>query len=216
VEKLTDGFREILVHELQVIMGYYIRILGKNAEPIPLQVIHEAARPAVLSVSEGDGDAWNELTLKHQSGHEIAVIQRNPVVNGELGAEEIKEFIDEVGHCKPESAASWLQQFLPSVKIIYAFQLLSGTDVEDGWTPLHNIYNAVWNRAGGILQADGEGFSDEDGFTILWQFKESVTGSWNMGLLKDGRWFHFEMDLGNKQQRGSFLRGELPAGVKLI
>ncbi len=140
----------------------------------------------------------------------------NPVADGEIGAGELEEFIDEVGRYKPESAAVWLQQFLPCVKVIYAFQLLSGTDVDDGWTPLHRIYHTVWRRAGRILQADGEGFSDEDGFTILWQFSEKVSGTWNMGLLQDGRWLHFEIDLGNERQRESFLRGELPAAVKLI
>jgi hypothetical protein len=57
-----------------------------------------------------------------------------------------------------------LQQYLPSVKVIYAFQFLNGTDVEDGWTPLHRVYNAVWERAGGILQSEGEGFSNEQTF----------------------------------------------------
>ncbi len=78
------------------------------------------------------------------------------------------------------------------------------------------VHSAVWNHAGGILQADGEGFSDEDGFTIVWQFGERVTGHWNMGILKDGSWLHFEMDLGNEQQREAFMRGELPQGARSL
>jgi hypothetical protein len=109
-----------------------------------------------------------------------------------------------------------LQHYLPGVKVIYAFQLLSGTDFEDGWAPLHRLYNAVWDHAGGILQSDGEGFSDENGFTILWQFSSSVTGKWNMGLLKDSRWVHFEMDLGNEQHRNAFLNGQVPDGAKIL
>ena len=122
--------------------------------------------------------------------------------------------MEEVADCKPESAARWLQQYLPSVKVIYAFQLLNGTDVEDGWTPLHSLYNTVWEHAGGILQSDGEGFSNDEGYTILWQFSDRVTGSWNMGVLKDGRWLHFEMDLGNEQHRNAFLSGQVPDGAK--
>ncbi len=34
-------------------MGYYIRVLGKNAALIPLNVIPEAAAPAVLTAAEG-------------------------------------------------------------------------------------------------------------------------------------------------------------------
>lgn len=197
-------------------MGYYIRVLGKNLGSIPLDELREAAKPAVLHVSKGQGDAWQELTLSHKSAKEIAVIERNPVIEGQLGADELREFIDEVAHCKPETASTWLQQYLPSVKVIYAFQLLSGTDVNDGWTPLHRLYNAVWNHAGGILQADGEGFSDEGGFTILWQFSDGVSGEWNMGVLNDGDWVHFQMDLGNEQHRKAFLGGEVPDGAKFL
>jgi hypothetical protein len=196
-------------------MGYCIRVLGKKLDNIPLEELRQVSRPAVLHTEE-EGDAWEQLILAHKSGQEIAVIEKNPVLEGQLGADELQEFIDEIPAYKPESAATWLQQYLPGVKVIYSFQLLNGTDVEDGWTPLHRLYNAVWEHAGGILQADGEGFSDEDGYTILWQFSDRVTGQWNMGVLKDGRWIHFEMDLGSEQHRKAFLSGQLPDGSKVI
>jgi len=196
-------------------MGYYIRVLGTNPDNIPLDRLREVARPAVLDV-EGDGEMWEQITMTHKSGAAIAAIEKNPVIEGELGADELKEFIEEVAHYKPESAAAWLRQFLPTVKVIYAFQLLSGTGVDDGWTLLHRLYNAVWKHAGGILQSDGEGFSNEEGFTILWQFPEAATGEWNLAILQDGRWLHFEMDLGNQRHRDAFKRGEIPDGVKLV
>ena len=196
-------------------MGYYIRVLGKNLDNISPDALRKVSQPAVLHTEE-DGDAWEHLVLSHKSGQEIAIIEMNPVVEGQLGADELQEFIDEVSDCKPESAATWLRQFLPNVKVIYAFQLLNGTDVDDGWTPLHRLYNAAWEHAGGILQSDGEGFSDEDGYTILWQFSDNVTGKWNIGVLKDGCCVHFEMDLGNEQHRKAFLSGEVPNGAKLV
>lgn len=155
------------------------------------------------------------IVLTHESGQEIAVIEKNPTVDG-LGADELQEFIEEVAHYEPKSAASWLQDFLPTVKVIYAFQLMNGTDVNDGWTSLHGLYSAVWQYAGGILQADGEGFTDEHGFTILWQFTETANGMWNMGTLQRGQWVHFEMDLGDERQRADFKRGEVPRGAKIV
>jgi hypothetical protein len=196
-------------------MGYYIRVLGKNLDNISLDALRKVSQPAVLHAEE-DSDAWEQLVLSYKSGQEIALIEKNPVMAGQLGADELQEFIDEVSDHKPKSAAVWLQQFLPGVKVIYAFQLLNGTDVDDRWTPLHRVYNAVWEHAGGILQADGEGFSNEQGHTILWQFSETVKGKWKMGVLKDGRWVHFEMDLGNEQHRSAFLGGEVPHGAKVI
>jgi len=197
-------------------MGYYIRVLGRILDNIPLHELREVSQPAVLDISEGDGDAWEQLILSHKSGPEIAVIEKNPVLEGQLGADELREFIDEVPDYKPDSAAAWLRQYLPCVKVIYAFQLLNGTDVEDGWTPLHRLYGAVWNRAAGILQADGEGFSNEDGYTILWQFGDRATGEWNMGVLNDGRWVHFKMDLGNEQHRKAFWSGKVPNVAKVL
>jgi hypothetical protein len=72
----------------------------------------------------------------------------------------------------------------------------------------------LWNQVGGIIQADAEGFTNEDGYQILWQFSDSVTGTWWMGVFQHGSWIHFEMDLGNRQHREAFLRGEMPAGAR--
>lgn len=197
-------------------MGYYIRVLGTKLDDIPLDRLQEAAQPALLNIGKGSGDAWEQLSLTHKSGQEIAIVEKNPVIEGQLGADELREFIEEVAHCKPESAATWLQQYLSRIKVIYAFQLLDGTDVDDGWSPLHRLHSTVWNHVGGILQADGEGFSDEDGYTILWQFSDTVSGEWNMGVLKAGRWLHFGMNLGNEQHRKAFLSGQVPEGAKVL
>jgi hypothetical protein len=82
---------------------------------------------------------------------------------------------------------------------------------------MSQVYQAVWRHAGGILQADMEAFSNESGYTILWQFPEPVSGAWKVGVLRsDGHWVNFEMDLGNHRQREAFLRGGVPAGAKII
>lgn len=197
-------------------MGYYIRVLGTNSKEIPLQSLRASASPALIDADDPAGERWQNIVLKHQDGTEIADIERNLVLDGELGAEELQEFTDEVALCQPESAALWLEDYLPRVKVIYAFRLLSGTDVNCGWSRLHSVYNAVWQAAGGILQSDGEGFSNEAGYTILWQFSDSAEGAWNVGLLVDGRWVHFEIDLGNAEHSEAFLQGMVPSGVRLL
>jgi hypothetical protein len=198
-------------------VGYYIRILGKNLTPPQLKDLQRAADPGVIEGEEGVGDEWEAFTLKHRAGDPIAFIERNPVAPGELGAEELQEFIDEVAHHKPPSAAAWLSEYLPGVKVIYAFQVLSGTKTDNGWALLHQVYAAVWNAAGGILQADGEGFSNEAGYTILWQFSDGVTGEWKVGIvMSGGQWLNFKMDLGSQAHREAFWRGELPVGAELI
>jgi hypothetical protein len=63
----------------------------------------------VIEVDDDTGETWDQLVLKHESGPEIAVVARNPVVDGELGDEELKEFLDDVLFYRPDSAAVWLQ-----------------------------------------------------------------------------------------------------------
>ncbi|HEV8038343.1 MAG TPA: hypothetical protein VGP62_05725, partial [Bryobacteraceae bacterium] len=101
-------------------MGYYIRVFGTNLTEVPIQRLQERASPALIEADEL-ADSWQQLVLSHPEGPEIAVIEKNPVVEGELGAEELKEFLDEIPSYRPASAVSWLQSFLPNVKVLYAF-----------------------------------------------------------------------------------------------
>jgi hypothetical protein len=201
-------------------MGYYIRVLATDATPITVDELLPClpVRPAVeLTVDAGNPAVWSQLVLRHVSGQEIAVIEKDDVVAGQLGADEIAEFIEEISDAQPVSAARWLAQYLPRVKTIYAFQLLNGTDVDDGWSAVHALQGRIWAKRGGILQADGEGFSNEDGHSILWQFADHVEGQWNVAVLDgSGQWTAFEMNLGNREQRAIFLVGQIPDGVKLL
>ena len=198
-------------------MGYRIRVLTTGTSLPPLSELRKQAEPAVLEQDPESGGTWDALILRHSSGTKIALIERNPVVEGELGAEELREYLDEIPDYGPPSAAAWLMAYLPGVKTIYAFQFLSGTESEDGFDALQRVYEALWRHVGGILQADGEGFSNEQGFTILWQFGDNVEGDWQCGVLNgDGSWTNFEMDLGDAEQRKDFLAGRVPSEVKLL
>jgi hypothetical protein len=108
-----------------------------------------------------------------------------------------------------------LLNYFPGVRCIYAFQVLSGTYQRNGWEILGAVKNRIWSAAPSILQADNEGFSNEEGYHILWQFSDSVEGDWWMAVLHDGQWNPFRMDLGNRNQRESFFRGQIPNDAKL-
>src|ERR1700752_224065 len=92
-------------------MGYYIRVLSKQAEPVPLAAIRDALIDAALRaqvVADEDDEEWEAIALAHPDGDEFAAIERNPVVPGQLGAEELQEFIDDVPNFKPKTAAEGL------------------------------------------------------------------------------------------------------------
>lgn len=198
-------------------MAYYTRVLSKD-EDFPefdeLAQFMRANHPEYkLTIEDGDEDGWQSLLLSSNSEVEVALVQRNPVCDGSLGQDEVAEFIEDTQGCKPESGVEWLHEFLADVRTIYTFQHLQGSDTEEGGNALHALRAHLWERGDAILQADLEGFTNEDGYHIVWQFSDSVSGPWNMGVLQEGTWHQFTMDLGDPDHREAFLQGEVPADI---
>jgi len=195
-------------------MPYYTRVLSKDSEFPPLdelaQFIQKEHPQFKLTLEQGTEDEWESLLLSANDEVEVAVLERNPVFDGSLGQDEIADFIEEIQDCKPKSGVEWLRDFLSSVETIYAFQHLQGAETVDGSNALHALRSKLWERGDAILQADGEGFTNEEGYHIVWQFSDSVSGPWNMGVLQDGVWRHFSMDLGDPDHRAAFLKGSVP------
>ena len=202
-------------------MPYRMRILSRSEVHVPVPRLRERLRSegiaAKVEVEEGDEVAWDRIILAHPDDQPIAIIERETIPPGEYETSELAEYAEEIECEQPESAAMGLGDYFPQVRVIYVFQLLTGTDRDGGWAAIHAVQGEVWGAVGGIMQADGEGFSNEDGYHILWQFGEKVDGPWKMAALgDDGRWVAFEMDLGDRRQRAAFLAGRVPDGVRLL
>jgi hypothetical protein len=198
-------------------LGYYTRVLSKQEE-FPsfdelAQLIRDTHPGFKLTIESGEEEEWETLLLSGNDEVEVAVLERNPVYDGSTGQDEIADFLEDVQDCKPESGVAWLTEYLGEVKTIYAFQHLQGADTEDGGNALHALRAALWEHGDAIIQADGEGFTNGEGFHIVWQFSDSVSGPWNMGIYKDDLWHHFKMDLGDPEHRAAFLAGEVPDDI---
>lgn len=107
-------------------MGYYVRVLSPAVSRVPANDLSSLVQTSFLRVEAGTSEEWEQLVLNHQDGREIALIERNEVVDGSLADQEIGEFIEEIGDWKPISAVAWLRNYLRQVKTVYAFQVLSG------------------------------------------------------------------------------------------
>jgi hypothetical protein len=195
-------------------VGYYTRVLSKY-EDFPsfeelTQVVQGDHPSFKLSIEEGTEDAWESLLLSGDGEVEVAVLERLPVSDGSIGQDDIAEFIEDTQDCKPESGIEWLHAFLDEVKTVYSFQHLVGSETEEGLAALHALRTFLWQRGESIIQADMEGFTNEEGYHIVWQFSDTVSGAWNMAVLQDGTWHQFQMDLGDPDQREAFFRGEVP------
>jgi len=195
-------------------MPYFTRVLSQE-EDFPsfedlAALVRDGHPDCKLTLESGDAQDWESLLLATTDEVEIAVLERNPVDDGSTGQDEIADLLEDMQDCKPESSVQWLDGFLSEVKTVYTFQHLQGAETVDGGNALHALRSHLWERGDAILQADGEGFTNEEGYHILWQFSDDVSGPWNMGVYKDDLWHHFKMDLGDPGHRAAFLAGEVP------
>lgn len=198
-------------------MGYYTRVLSKDETSPSFEELAQFIRTEhpdyKLTVEDGSEEEWETLLLSGNDDVEVALIECNPVVDGSIGQDEVADFIEETNDCKPETGVVWLHEYLADVKTIYSFQHLQGADTEEGSNVLHALRSHLWERGDAVIQADLEGFTNEDGYHIVWQFSDSISGPWNMGVLQDGTWYHFSMDLGDPDHRSAFLNGEVPGDL---
>jgi hypothetical protein len=199
---------------------YYTRVLSKDEEFPAFEELAEFIRGThpdfKLTLESGEEEEWESLLLSGNDEVEVAVLERNPVFDGSTGQDEIADFLEDIQDCQPESGAEWLTDYLAEVKTVYAFQHLQGAEMVDGGNALHALRAHLWERGDAIIQADNEGFTNEEGFHIVWQFSDSVSGPWNMGVYKDDLWHHFKMDLGDPDHRAAFLAGEVPDDLSAI
>ncbi len=201
-------------------MSYYTRVLSKQEEAPTidelvsfLQADHPQYR---LTIEEGGEEEWESLLLSDNDEVEVAVIERSPIYDRSLGQDVIADFLEDLRDAKPESGVEWLEGFFDEVKTVYSFHHLLGSETVEGGNALHALRSMLWERGDAILQADNEGFTNEEGFHIVWQFSDSVSGAWNMGVYKDDQWHHFKMDLGDPDHREAFLNGDVPEDLTAV
>ena len=203
-------------------MPYYVRVLGTQDPDIHLNELvdklHADGLKAKLAFAESDKpDKWTLLEVSNYNGDALVQIERNPVAKGELGQEELDEFKEEIEDCKPTSAVMWLTKFFDKVKVIYAFQMLNAAFDNGNFEIITSIKTKIWNKTGGILQADNEGFSNDHGYHVLWQFSDNVTGEWSCAVKNWlGGWDNFVIDLGDTKQREDFQNGKVPKNARKL
>lgn len=137
----------------------------------------------------------------------ITLIARDPL-------DYLTDYLEEAKDAEPASASRWLLDFLPRVQSIYSFQILNGCRGL-GWYLVRNLMNTFHSEVRGIIHADAEGFSNEYGDYITWDFSERAHGKADMAVLTPtGNWQRFRMDLGNPAHREAFMQGLVPPGLR--
>ncbi len=203
-------------------MAYYIRVLGTQDPDIHIdEIIHNLTVDGLTAKFEFElaeaPTKWTILNILDQDERCLAQLERNPVRDGALGKEELDEFRHTVKNYQPVSAVQWLETYFDEVKVIYAFQLLNTAFENENFDIITNIQTTLRHKTNGILQADNEGFSNEEGYHILWQFSEDVSGEWSCATINlSGAWNKFIINLGDEKQREEFKAGKVPTYAKAL
>jgi hypothetical protein len=196
-------------------MAYYVRVLGLQDSDIHLDELSAEIKIAGLNAAFQLGESceprkWSMLEVRTGHGAKIAQIERNRVVPGKLAQQELDEFREIIRAHHPLSAVQWLDKYFGRITVVYAFRVLDAALLEDNIEIVSTLKTAIWARTGGLLQNDLEGFSNDNGDHILWQFPDDVTGDKYCAVLENGVWVRFRMDLGDSFQRMAFWAGEVP------
>jgi hypothetical protein len=193
----------------------YIRVLAESDQKAPLSELRTVLGPAFEVVAEGGDELeWPGLILRQVNGPEVAIIRRDPVGEGKSGSEELAELASGMQNASPARTVEWLRHYFAHVKVVYTMEPLPGSEELDGASAMLRAQAYFWKRFGGILQADNEGFSNREGYHVLWQFRNPQQGELEAAVMDDnGEWIGFVMDMDDPEQVAAFQRGEVPAGA---
>jgi hypothetical protein len=180
------------------------------------ELIDEGAFDARLRVSEGEEDTWERLDLVGNDDSFAVEIDRLVVRADQPegpGMKEVRYFLEEIEAARPASAVPWLRRYLQQVRTVYYLRLYGG---HERWSePIYELRDYLDNFHRMITYCELEGWSNDMGEHITWEFADSANGVWWMGLLIDGKWNRFQMELEDKAHQESFKNGQVPRGVKV-
>jgi len=198
-------------------MGEYLRLLTIDDQDIPLASLQRAVPFCAVWPIDARGSTDHELAIgpEPSSPDRIwAVVERDEVSPGTLGADEIAEFLDNLDQGGPPSAIRWLRNYLGQVRTIYAIRLHPEAILEhpDAIRAIGIFRETLRELLGGITEYDDFGFTNESD-RLIWLIPKIVPkGTLDVAILDEstGEWAPYSLDLSKSDQLSAFLRGEAP------
>lgn len=125
----------------------------------------------------------------------------------------IEDLCSKLDDVAPRANARWLQAFLREVRTIYHFTPHHAERSEEAMQALRAVMWSLQQEARpAIAYADGEGYYDQDGSLVTWEFdSDDRHGTRVVAILSDSGWRTFSIDLATTEQREAFKAGRLPA-----
>lgn len=175
-------------------MSYYVRLLTASREIVPFAEIEGQGN--FIRLTTGTESDWTRIEISEPGNNHIATLDRLEISSGSRGEEELRRLQGSIQGCYPVTAREWIRKYLSGIEVIYAFQLVGDNITKKGWPVLGRIQNLLKDKLNGIIQADREGFYNENGDLILWQMYEGATGTIPAATLdENGEWTSYQLRL---------------------
>jgi hypothetical protein len=185
-----------------------------------IEFIAELGEGQRAKVIAGTAKNWREIRVTYPDDSWSFDIVRFPVDKTGPGAQELDSLRgelagDEFAGVEPAVNVQWVAQYLTRIKTLYQFRCPIGFSSQPAFELLQEIIDSFRNEGPfGLLYAQFEGWSNENGQNITWEFDDVVTGGQWMALRGENGWSVFQVELGNRAHRRAFCAGKVPAGLE--
>ena len=189
-------------------MSYKVRLLTISEEVIPFNHIKPLAE---IKLASGTDQLWKKIEIYSSGDALLSTLERDTVEPGSVGETTLKELATKIQDKYPVNARQWLKNYFATVKVIYTFNIFPDRMTKKTWPILGGVQNFLKQSLTGIIQADNEGFYNEDGEYILWQMYDGATGSiQGANLNEKGEWVPFSLKLDDEKAVDLFKQGIVP------
>ena len=189
-------------------MNYKVRLLTTSEEIIPFSHTQPLAEQKLIS---GTDQLWERIEIYSSGDNLLSTLERDIIEPGSVGEATLKELMRKIQDKYPVNARQWLKNYFATVKVIYTFNIFPDRMTKKTWPILGGVQNFIKQSLNGIIQADNEGFYNEDGDYILWQMYDGAVGSIQAANLNEkGEWIPFSLRLDDKKSVDIFKQGVIP------
>jgi len=190
-------------------MAYYVRLLTPSSKVVEFAAV--AQQGTTIRLAEGTEAQWNRIEVFEPEDNLIAKVERIAAADDKFDS-ILAGLRDSLQDGCPESARQWIRNYLFQVRAVYVFQLLSDNiTTREQWQTLGRIQNLLKDALAGIIQADSEGFYNENGDYILWRMYAGAKGFIPAAVLDEkGEWVNFALNISNAKAVESFKQGLPP------
>lgn len=157
-------------------MGYYVRAFCTQGEVPPLRALlafsaeqgsrldldREASKPAL------DDGKWEYVGIVYKDHKAPILLEVNQDDCGEesLVRDEIEEFLESLEDAPKNKSRRRVEKNLRNTRFIVAAQLPTADIDEDGYAALGHVLHYLIDNNGAMIQADGEGFYENEKFIV--------------------------------------------------